>query len=103
MTVKGYARKKTTSVSYGGQIARHTLHDSLKKLATSGNGKPNLELKAKMMFYYAGQEGRALYRQGARLKLLIDKFGVKARNNDVTGDMKALMDSLGNKASAEND
>ena len=36
-------------------------------------------------------------------KLLIDKFGVKARNNDVTGDMKALSDSLGDKASAEND
>ena len=35
--------------------------------------------------------------------LLIDKFGVKARNNDVTGDIRALADSLGGKASAEND
>ena len=36
-------------------------------------------------------------------KLLIDRFGVKARNNDVTGEMKALSDALGDKASAEND
>ena len=36
-------------------------------------------------------------------KLLIDEFGVKARNNDVTGEMRALSDALGGKASAEND
>ena len=41
VTVKGYQGKKTDSVSYTGQIARHALHDSLKKLAASGNGKPN--------------------------------------------------------------
>ncbi|MGY9014774.1 MAG: hypothetical protein ACKVG9_05710, partial [Rhodospirillales bacterium] len=41
ITVKGYSGKKTNSVSYTGQIARHALHDSLKKLAGKGNGKPN--------------------------------------------------------------
>lgn len=51
-----YARKKTAPVSYGGQTARHALHDSLKKLAASGNGKPNPALKAKMMSYYAGKD-----------------------------------------------
>ena len=35
--------------------------------------------------------------------LLIEKFGVKARNNDVTGDIRALAEALGGKASAEND
>ena len=36
-------------------------------------------------------------------KLMIDKFGVQARNNDVTGEMQALAGKLGDKASAEND
>ena len=36
-------------------------------------------------------------------KLLIETFGVRARNNDVTGEIRALADSLGDKASAEND
>ncbi len=56
VTVKGYSGDKKTSVSYTGQIARHTLHDSLKKLANSGNGKPNAELKAKMMAYFESSE-----------------------------------------------
>ena len=56
VTVKGYQGKKTTSVSYAGQIARHALHDSLKKLAASGNGKPNPELKARMMAYFSGKD-----------------------------------------------
>ena len=56
VTVKGYTGKKTNSVSYSGQIARHALHDSLKKLASKGNGKPNAELKAKMMSYFKGKD-----------------------------------------------
>ena len=39
-------------MSYTGQIARHTLHDSIKSLAGKGNGSPNSALKAKMMSYY---------------------------------------------------
>ena len=54
VTVKGYDGKKTTSVSYTGQIARHILHDSLKKLAGSGNGAENAELKAMMTAYFEG-------------------------------------------------
>lgn len=54
VTVKGYAGDKTTSVAYTGQIARHTLHDSLKKLVGSGDA-------AKMTAYYSGKDaGRAI-------------------------------------------
>jgi hypothetical protein len=61
ITVKNYKGKKNNSVSYTGQIARHTLHESLKKLAGKGNGKLNPELKAKMMSYYANKDaGRAI-------------------------------------------
>lgn len=56
VTVKGYDGSRTTSVSYGGQIARHALHDSLKKLAGSGDGKPNPDLKARMMAYFEGKD-----------------------------------------------
>ncbi len=56
VTLKGYSGDKKTSVSYGGQIARHTIHNSLKKLAGKGNGKANAELKAQMLAYYEGKE-----------------------------------------------
>ena len=61
VTVKGYAGSAKDSVSYKGQIARHVLHDSLKKLAGSGNGSADPALKAKMMAYFEGKEpGRAI-------------------------------------------
>lgn len=61
VTVKGYAGDKTSSVSYGGQMARHTLHNSLKKMAAGGNGEANPALKEKLMSYYSGSEaGRVI-------------------------------------------
>jgi hypothetical protein len=61
VTVKGYQGDAKNSVKYTGQIARHTLHDSLKKLSGKGNGKPNADLKAQLTAYYAGNEdGRAI-------------------------------------------
>ena len=61
VTLKGYEGSATTSVSYGGQIARQVLHDSLKKLAGKGTGAPDTELKAKMTAYFEGKdEGRAI-------------------------------------------
>ena len=61
VTVKNYTGSKINSTSYTGQIARHTLHESLKKLAEKGNGKSNPRLKAKMMSYYAGKNaGRSI-------------------------------------------
>ena len=56
VTVKGYTGSSTNTVSYKGQIARHVLELSLKKLATQGNGKENTQLKTKMLAYYAGKE-----------------------------------------------
>lgn len=56
VTVKGYNGDKTTSVSYSGQVARHTLHDSLKAIAGKGNGKPNPSLKAQMTSYFEGKD-----------------------------------------------
>ena len=49
ITLKGYSGDKTNSVSYSGQIARHVLHDSLKKLAGSGD-------LAEMMSYFKGSD-----------------------------------------------
>ena len=61
VTVKNYSGSKKDSTSYTGQMARHVLHNSLKKLTGKGNGKPNPELKAKMLSYYVGKT------KGARL------------------------------------
>ena len=61
VTVKGYEGSAEHSVSYGGQMARQVLHNSLKKLAGQGNGQANPELKAKMMAYYEGKDaGRTI-------------------------------------------
>ena len=56
VTVAGYDGPAETSVSYGGQIARHVLHDSLKVLAGRGTGSPNPALKAEMLAYYEGKD-----------------------------------------------
>ncbi|PIE00746.1 MAG: DUF4856 domain-containing protein [Thiothrix nivea] len=56
VTVKGYSGDKKTSVSYGGQMARHVLHTSLKKMAGQGDGKADDELKDKLMSYYSGKD-----------------------------------------------
>ena len=61
VTVKGYSGDKTDSTSYTGQMARHVLQTSLKKLAGSGNGEANPDLHAQMTAYYAGKdEGRSI-------------------------------------------
>ena len=56
VTEKRYSGKKKDSTSYTGQVARHVLHNSLKKLAGKGNGNPNPELKATMMSYYSSKD-----------------------------------------------
>ena len=58
VTVKGYTGDKTNSVSYSGQVARHVLHDSLKKVAGKGDGGANAaELEAQMLSYFNGSDG----------------------------------------------
>ncbi len=77
VTVKGYDGKKTTSVSYTGQIARHALQDSLKKLAGSGNGEENAELKATMTAYFEGKdEGRKILAPTTKGAFAISQTGV---------------------------
>ena len=56
VTEKSYSGSKKDSTSYTGQMARHVLHNSLKKLSGKGNGKPNSALKAKMLSYYSGKD-----------------------------------------------
>ena len=56
VTEKSYSGKKKVSTSYTGQVARHVLNNSLKKLAGKGNGNPNPELKATMMSYYSSKD-----------------------------------------------
>lgn len=55
VTLKGYSGDQTNSVSYGGQIARQTMEQSLKKLASTGNGGGNAaDVEAQMMQYFSG-------------------------------------------------
>ena len=57
VTLKGYDGSKKNSVSYTGQIARHVLHDSLKKLAGKGNGGENAaSVEAEMLAYFKGSD-----------------------------------------------
>ena len=77
VTVKGYKGDKTNSVSYSGQIARHTLHNSLKKLAAKGNGQPNADLKAQMLAYYSGKDaGRAIIDPKTKGKFVVKQSKV---------------------------
>ena len=77
VTVKGYSGKKTTSVSYSGQIARHALHDSLKKLAGKGTGAANADLKAQLMSYFSGKDaGRAIVAPKTKGKFIVKQTGI---------------------------
>ena len=57
VTLKGYSGDKTNTVSYSGQIARHVLEQSIKKLAGKGNGGGNAaDLEAQMLSYFNGSD-----------------------------------------------
>ncbi len=87
VTVKNYTGDKKTSVSYTGQIARHALHNSLKKLAGKGNGEANPELEAQIMAYLEGKEpGRAIINPKTK-----GKFVVKQANIDEISKKKNLL------------
>lgn len=77
VTLQGYTGSAKDSVSYKGQIARHVLHDSLKKLAGTGNGGANPELLARMMAYYEGKDaGRAIIAPTSNGAFAIAQAGV---------------------------
>lgn len=57
VTLQGYVGEKTNSVSYSGQIARHALEQSLKALASRGDGGGNAEeLEETMLSYFDGSD-----------------------------------------------
>ena len=56
VTLSPWLGTEKNSMGYTGQIARHVLHDSLKSLAGKGNGKPNPELKKKMLSYFSAKD-----------------------------------------------
>lgn len=86
VTVKDYKGNKTDSVAYTGQMARHTLHNSLKSLAKKGTGEPDPALKAKMMSYYAGKDaGRTIISPKSK-----DGFAVKQTKVDQLSKEKNL-------------
>ena len=88
ITVKGYKGNKTSSVSYNGQIARHVLHTSLKSLVAQSNGKPNPELKAKMMSYFEGKDaGRPILSPKSKTG-----FSIKQTTVDEISKKKNLAD-----------
>ena len=51
ITLQGYNGDKTNSVAYTGQVARHVLHNSLKKAISTGQSRAVMEK------YWAGQDG----------------------------------------------
>ena len=77
VTLKAYYGTAKNSVKYTGQIARHTLHESLKKLAGKGNGSPNAELQARMTSYFQGKDaGRAIVSPASKDGFPVKQSGV---------------------------
>ena len=50
-----------------------------------------------------GSWGEYMLHMAKVQKLMVDKFGVKARNKAITGDIATLAKKLGSGDSAEND
>ena len=50
-----------------------------------------------------GSWGKYMVHMAKIQKLMVDKFGVKARNNAISGDIAELTKTLGGGSSAEND
>lgn len=82
VTVKGYSGDRTDSTAYTGQVARHLLHNALKKLAARGGSEPDEELEARMMAYYAGDDdGREILEPTTRDGFVI----AQSRIDEISG------------------
>ena len=79
ITLKGYDGSSTTSESYGGQMARHMLHNGLKKAASSGD-------LAKMEMYFNGAGSVAILDPKSS-----DKFPVKQTKVEELSKGKTLV------------
>ncbi|MCZ2722702.1 DUF4856 domain-containing protein [Marinomonas sp. 15G1-11] len=61
VTLKTYNGEADSSVSYGGQVARHALHNSLKQITKKADGSNSEAVKAELLSYYEGKhEGRVI-------------------------------------------
>ena len=79
ITVSGYKGKASTSEKYTGQIARHALHNSLKKLSAKGNGQENPPLKAQLLSYYKGTDtGRVIIDPKTKAEFVVKQTQVDA-------------------------
>lgn len=59
VTLKGYQGDAETSVSYNGQMARHALHNSLKKLVSSSTGTdPEAQRDLLLSYFSESEAGR---------------------------------------------
>ena len=89
ITLKGYSGDKTNSVAYTGQIARHVLHDSLKKLAGKGDGGSNAaEIEAQIMKYFKGsKENLDIIEPSTKgdFKIMQTKLNEISKNKNLSG------------------
>ncbi len=77
VTVKGYDGNKADSTAYTGQIARHLLHNAIKKLAGQGSGERNPELKVQMIAYFSGTDaGRSILSPVSKEGFAIKQTGI---------------------------
>lgn len=86
ITLKDYDGEATTSVSYGGQIARHVLHNSLKQLTKKSDGSNNEAIKAELLSYYEGKDtGRMIVDPVSKsgFPILQDKIDALAKDKDL--------------------
>ncbi len=79
ITLKGYDGSSKTSVSYGGQMARHMLHNGLKKAASSGD-------LAKMEMYFNGAASVPILDPKSS-----DKFPIKQKTVEELSKGKTLV------------
>lgn len=88
VTVKDYSGDAESSVSYSGQIARHALHDSLKKLAGKGGGDMADGAKAEMTAYFSGEnDGRAIVAPATKgaFKIMQTTIGEISGGKNISG------------------
>ena len=79
ITLKGYDGTSKTSISYGGQMARHMLHNGLKKAASSGD-------LSMMEMYFNGAESVPILDPKSS-----DKFPVKQTKVEELSKGKTLV------------
>ena len=79
VTVKGYSGDKTNSVSYSGQIARHLLHNGLKKSIASG-----ASLEQSMTYFKGSKDPIKVLDPMSSGKFVIDQASYFADINTVS-------------------